>query len=151
MNDEEYLKQAFAIARRAGEKGNLPFGAILVNATGDVVFEAENTAATSGDCTGHAELNLVRAASRKLGLDGIAGLSIYTSCEPCCMCSAAIVWGGLGRIVFGLSSSRLGEVRSEGGPPMLDLPCREVIARSRRDIAVVGPLLEDEAATVFNV
>lgn len=149
MNDEDFMRRAFAIARRAKDNGNLPFGALLVNAAGEVVYEAENDAIAAGDPTGHAELNLVREASRELGPDKIAGLTMYTSCEPCAMCTSAIVWCGLDRLVFGLSAERLLPIRGDGGPPMLDLPSREVIARSRRDTEVVGPFLEDEAAALF--
>lgn len=149
MNDEDFMKRAFAVARRARENGNPPFGAVLVGPDGVVVLEAENTVASERDCTGHAETNLIREASRRFGPDALADHVMFTSAEPCCMCSAAAFWAGLGRIVFGLSATRLGAMRGDGGRPLLDLPCREVLARGRREIEVVGPLLEDDAAKLF--
>jgi tRNA(Arg) A34 adenosine deaminase TadA len=147
MNDEEYLRRAFAAAERARANGNPPFGAVLVDANGTVVLEAENTSASARDCTGHAETNLLREASRRFG--SLASYTMYASGEPCCMCTGAAFWGGLGRIVFGLSVPRLRAIRGDKGTPMLDLACREVIARGPKDIKVTGPLLEDEAAKVF--
>lgn len=149
MNDEDFLRRAFDVARRAGEKGNPPFGSILVDASGEVVLEGENNMATESDCTGHAEINLIRDASRRFGLGKLGDYTLYTSAEPCCMCTAAAFWGGLGRIVFGLSSGRLAEIRGDAGPPMLNLPSREVLAHGQRDIQVTGPLIEDEAAAIF--
>ena len=149
MTDEEFMRRAIEVARRAGEKGNPPFGSILVDANGEVVLEGENNMATESDCTGHAEINLIRDASRRFGVGQLGDYTMFTSAEPCCMCTAAAFWGGLGRIVFGLSSGRLAEIRGKDGPPALKLPCREVLAHGQRDIQVTGPLLEDEAATLF--
>jgi tRNA(Arg) A34 adenosine deaminase TadA len=148
MTDEEYMRLAFAVARRAEENGNTPFGAILVDPDGEIVFEAENNVISDSDCTGHAETNLVRDACRHLGVGALGGHTLFTSAEPCCMCSAAMIWAGLGRMVFGLSSARLTEVRG-GGPPMLDLNSREVISRSRAEMKIDGPVLEDEAVALF--
>jgi len=148
MSDEEYLRRAFAVAGRARANGNPPFGSILVDASGAVVLEAENSSTSERDCTGHAETNLLREASRRFG--ALSAYTMYTSAEPCCMCTGAAFWGGLGRIVFGLSAGRLRALRGDSGPPMLDLTCREVIARGQRDVRITGPLLEDEATTVFS-
>lgn len=147
MDDENFLRRAFVVARRARANGNPPFGAVLVDGHGAVVLEAENTATSERDCTGHAETNLIREASRRFGV--LSAYTMYTSAEPCCMCTGAAFWGGLGRIVFGVSAKRLAAVRGDGGPPMLDLSCRDVIARGQRAIDVAGPLLEDEAAAIF--
>jgi tRNA(Arg) A34 adenosine deaminase TadA len=147
MQDEDGMRRAFAVARRARANGNPPFGALLVDGKGAVVLEAENTATSERDCTGHAETNLIRQASRRFG--ALSGYTMYTSAEPCCMCTGAAFWSGLGRIVYGLSAKRLASLRGDGGPPMLDLSCRDVIARGQRAIAVAGPLLEDEAAALF--
>jgi tRNA(Arg) A34 adenosine deaminase TadA len=62
--DERHLLAAIALARQAREKGNHPFGAVLVDAHGEAVLEAENTVVTARDCTGHAESNLSQRALR---------------------------------------------------------------------------------------
>jgi tRNA(Arg) A34 adenosine deaminase TadA len=105
--DEGHLLRAIELARRSREKGNHPFGSLLVDSSGDVVLEAENTVLTGHDVTGHAELNLVRAASKQLDVEVLRGSTLYTSTEPCAMCSSAIYWSGIGRVVYALSSEQL--------------------------------------------
>ncbi len=148
MSEEELLRRAFAAAQRAAANGNPPFGSVLVNAANEIVLEAENDMLTAGDVTGHAEINLVRAACRELG-PALGGYTLYTSCEPCAMCAVAAYWSGLERIVFGLSHPRLVEIRGGAGPPMMNLRCREVAGRGSRPMEVAGPMLEDEAAALF--
>ena len=148
MGEDELLRRAFEAARRAAANGNPPFGSVLANAAGEIVLEAENDMLSTGDVTGHAEINLVREACRELG-PALGGYTLYTSCEPCAMCAVAAYWSGLDRIVFGLSHPRLVEIRGEGGPPMMNLRCHEVAGRGVRSMAVTGPMLEDEAAALF--
>ena len=73
------------------------------------------------------------------------------SAEPCAMCSGAIYWAGIGRVVYGLSEARLrGITGNHPENPTLDLPCRDVFARGQRPTEIVGPLLEDEAAALHD-
>ncbi|MER3462534.1 MAG: nucleoside deaminase, partial [Armatimonadota bacterium] len=97
VKDLEFLRQAVEVARRARANGNHPFGALLVDAEGKVLLEAENTVQTERDCTGHAELNLMRLASRSYDPGFLATCTLYTSTEPCAMCSGAIYWGNVRR------------------------------------------------------
>lgn len=144
---ERFLHRAIELARRAVAHGNHPFGALLVDAAGEIAFEAENTVWTARDPTGHAETNLVRFAGRELTPERLAACTLYTSTEPCAMCAAAIFWAGISRVVYATPAERLYEIN---GPsePSLDLPCREVFARCGRPIEVIGPLLEAEANRV---
>lgn len=147
--DLEFLRQALEVARRSRANGNHPFGAVLVDAQGKVVLEAENTVETERDCTGHAELNLMRLASRCYDPDFLAACTLYTSTEPCAMCSGAIYWGNVRRVVYALSEARLRALTGDDpANPTLDLPCREVFARGQRPVEVLGPALEDEAIRV---
>lgn len=144
---DDLLRRAIAVAVSARQHGNHPFGALLVAPNGEVVLEAENTVVTESDATGHAETNLVRAASRAFGrLDGYA---LYTSTEPCAMCAGAIYWSGISRMVYALPESALYEMTGDDPEnPTLLLPSREVFARGQRPIVVDGPHLEAEAAVV---
>jgi tRNA(Arg) A34 adenosine deaminase TadA len=147
MTDEDLLRRAFDLARRARARGNHPFGAVLVNPDGTIALGAENTVVSDGDCTAHAELNLIRIASRTLGAP-CSGRTMFASAEPCPMCAAAAYWAGIRRIVYGLSARRLKAMTSPGRPSGIDLPCRDVLACGARRVVVVGPLLEDEAVEV---
>ena len=143
-----YIRHTFAIARTAREKGNHPFGALLVDPEGRVLLEAENTVLTENDCTGHAETNLMRDASKRYPAAFLAGCTLYTSTEPCAMCAGAIFWGNVRRVVFGLSNSRLTEIIGPDVEEILELPAHEVLRHGRKAIWLEGPLLEDEAAQV---
>jgi tRNA(Arg) A34 adenosine deaminase TadA len=147
-SDELYLRRAIALAERAKANGRHPFGALLVSPQGEVIAAAENRAVgPDSDATGHAELEAVRLASRTHSPDSLAEATLYSSAEPCAMCAGAIYWAGIGRVVYGLSETRL-LVLTGAHPenPTLSLACREVFARGQRRVEVVGPLLEDEAA-----
>jgi len=147
-SDESLLRAAFNAALRSRAKGNHPFGAVLVNPKGKILLEAENTVVTGGDITAHAELNLLRAASIAYSPDELAQCSLYASTEPCAMCAGAIFWGNVRRVVFGLSEAGLYELIGADSEEVLSLPCRALFARGLKPIAVVGPLLEEEARAV---
>lgn len=143
----DLLRRCMAIAVTAVGHGNHPFGALLSDPSGEVLLTAENTVVTDSDVTGHAETNLVRLASTRLDRATLAGCTLYTSCEPCAMCSGAIYWAGIGRVIFALAeSSLLAITGSHPDNPTLALPCRSVFAAGQRSTAVMGPALENEAA-----
>lgn len=147
--DEELTRRAIEIARQARAHGNHPFGSLLADAQGNILLESENTVNTERDATGHAETNLVRMASRKYERDFLAGCTLYTSTEPCAMCSGAIYWSGINRVVFALSEAGLLEMTgSDVENSTLALPSREVFARGQRKIEVLGPILVEEARAV---
>jgi len=147
MNQNELLRRAISLAASARAHGNQPFGSLLADENGQILLEAENTINTASDATGHAETNLVRLASQKFPAEVLAKTTLYTSTEPCPMCSGAIFWSGIGRVVFALSEDGLYAMTGDS-PESLKLPCREVFARAGRLVEVTGPLLEEEAAKV---
>ena len=137
--DRRWLERAVALAWQARERGDHPFGALLVTPGHDVI-EALNSVVTTADPTGHAETNLIRVAGRIDPATRSASV-LYTSTEPCAMCAGAIYWSGIGRVVFALSEEGLaGLVAEEEGVPPLRLPSREVFARGGRAIVVDGPV-----------
>ena len=149
MNDIDLhlLRLAIDVARRARAHGNHPFGALLADEQGNVLLEAENTVVTANDCTGHAELNLMRLASRQFSAEVLGHCTLYSSTEPCPMCAGSIFWGGVGRVVYALSEEGLYAMTGDS-PDKLLLSCRDVFARGGRSIEVLGPALEEEARRV---
>ncbi len=144
--DEKFLRLAIEVSRRARENGNHPFGAVFVDAGGIVLLEGENTVVTGNDCTGHAETNLIRKISRELSNEQIAGGTFYSSAEPCPMCSGAIFWGNIGRVVFGVGIEGLyGIIDNHPENPSLPVHCRDILMRGNASIEVIGPALEAEA------
>ena len=99
--------------------------------------------------TAHAERLLATWASKTYGADVLAGCTLYSSAEPCAMCSGAIYWSGIGRLVYGQSESDLkAATGAHAENPTLDLPCRIVFAAGQRAVEIVGPLLEEESAAL---
>ena len=110
---------------------------------------AENSVITQKDVTAHAELNLVRLASRSYDIDELAETTLYSSTEPCAMCAGGIYWSGIGRVVYALTEARLGEFTgADPENPTMHLSARIVLAAGQRDIEVEGPADLPEAAQV---
>jgi tRNA(Arg) A34 adenosine deaminase TadA len=147
-NDTKFIRMAIDVARKAREKGNHPFGAILVDGDGQVIMEAENSVVQSKDCTGHAEINLIRETSARYDQDFLSKCTLYASTEPCPMCSGAIFWSNLRRVVYGLSGDSFYEMTGEIIEEVLHLSCRDVLAKGNKAIEVIGPMLEEEAREV---
>jgi tRNA(Arg) A34 adenosine deaminase TadA len=146
---ETFLRRAFAVAKRARTHGNHPFGAILIDEKGAVLFEVENGFMPDRDRTAHAERLLATHASKAHDAEFLVRCTLYTSAEPCAMCSGAIYWAGIGRVVFGLTERRLKTITGNHSEnPTMDLPCRTMFAAGQRPVEVIGPLLEDEAAAL---
>ncbi|RMF68034.1 MAG: nucleoside deaminase [Cyanobacteria bacterium J069] len=143
------LRRAIALSSRARAAGNRPFGAVLADASGQVLAEAENNQITEHDCTGHAETVLLRQMDKSLSQETLEQCTLYASTEPCPMCAGAVFWSGVGRLVYALSSDRLYKTQGES-PYQLPLGIREVLKHGKRPIQVIGPTLEEEALEVFS-
>ena len=149
--DEHYLRIAFREAVRARERGNHAFGALLVDADGAPVLAAQNSVVTDSDVTAHAEMNLIRAASRKFQPDQLKTFTLYASGEPCPMCAGAIVWANIRRVVFGLGMDAIYRLfDADPDAPALPLHAAGVFSAAPWPIEVLGPLLENEAKAVFH-
>jgi tRNA(Arg) A34 adenosine deaminase TadA len=150
-DDLALLRRAIALAAESRAAGQHPFGAVLADAGGRVLMEAGNGFRPHGDGTAHAERLLATRACVELPPEARAAATLYSSAEPCAMCSGAIYWAGIGRVVYGLSESRL---KAMIGPHpenlTMALPCRTVFAAGQRAIAVEGPLIEEEAAVAHH-
>jgi tRNA(Arg) A34 adenosine deaminase TadA len=148
--DEAVLHQAFAVAKRAREAGDHPFGSVLADEHGHVLMEQGNGFTSEGrDRTAHAERLLASRAARAYDLAFLQHCTLFTSAEPCAMCAGAIYWAGIGRVVYGQSEKGLkDQTGAHEENPTLDLPCELVFKAGQRPTEVVGPLLEDEAAAL---
>jgi len=138
--DLAYLRRCVDLAREALEAGDEPFGSLLVDAAGVVLFEDRNRVA-GGDHTRHPEFEIARWAAGNLTPEERAAAVTYTSGEHCPMCSAAHAWVGLGRIVYATSSAQLSEWRRGWGlepGPVAVLPINAVAP----GIPVTGPAAE---------
>ncbi|AFL87195.1 cytosine/adenosine deaminase [Terriglobus roseus DSM 18391] len=99
--DPKFMRMAIALATenvRSGRGG--PFGAVVVR-NGEVLAAEANTVTSSNDPTAHAEVNAIRAACRKIESFQLDDCEVYTSCEPCPMCFAALYWSRCRAVFFG--------------------------------------------------
>ena len=139
-DDIALLRETIRIADAAKAAGNHPFGALLADPDGAILITKGNAHATEGG-TGHAELNVARAAAAQYTPDYLAGCTLYTSVEPCSMCSGGTYWAGIGRLVYGASDEKGGAV--DHGPRFFDQPT----CHWRPDVS--GGVLADEASEML--
>ncbi len=151
VDDETWIRRAIELAGEARARGDQPFGSLVVAPDGSVVAEGRNSLETDDDITGHAETNLVRATWKRRHEFDLSTCTLYTSTEPCAMCSGAIYWAGIGRVVYGLSEAGLAELTgADPKNPTMALPSEVVLNSGQHDVEVVGPVLADEAAVVHD-
>ena len=113
--DETLLRRAIDIAAHAITIGDAPYGSLLADAEGNILIEEHNTVGRDKDIASHPELKLARWAARELSPEAAATTTMYTSCQPCGMCTGAIERSGLGRVVYALSGDQLNGLKPGGG------------------------------------
>ena len=106
------MRAALDEARRALDSEDVPIGAVVLDATGEVIGRGHNVRERDGDPTGHAELVAVREAAAAIGDWRLAGCTLVVTLEPCTMCAGAIVLSRLDRLVFGAFDPKAGAVGS---------------------------------------
>ena len=114
MQDEVFMRKAIELSRLAVEHGNEPFGAVLVK-NNEMVFTNENQIYTRHDPTFHGEAGLIREFCAQTGITDLQEYTMYSSCEPCFMCSGAMVWVKLGRLVYAASNMELEKILGNEG------------------------------------
>ncbi len=143
QRDLELLYETARIASESRARGDHPFGALLADSHGNILMEQGNEVVSAHNDCGHAETALLIRASKGYERNFLATCTLYTSIEPCAMCTGALYWANVGRLVYGLTEEKLLEMTG-GNPenPTFSLPCREVLNHGQKDIVVVGPVNE---------
>jgi tRNA(adenine34) deaminase len=109
---ETFMREAVALAREAEAAGEVPVGAVVVSAAGEIVGRGRNSPVGTNDPTAHAEMLALRAAAAAMGNYRLEGATVYATLEPCAMCAGALVAARVERLVFGARDLRFGGVRS---------------------------------------
>ena len=144
-----FLRECIRISEKSKNNGNTPFGCLIVDENGRVIIEHENIEFTENICTGHAETAAMVAVSKQYTKEFLWKCTLYTTAEPCVMCSGAIYWGNVGRVVYGISEKKLLELTGNNDiNPTFDLPCREIFERGQKKIEVIGPFPEIEEEVI---
>lgn len=142
--DELFMRKAIDLAKQARKEGNEPFGAILVK-DDEIVMVGENKINTFCDPTHHAEIGLIRRYCSENNIFDLREYTLYTSCEPCVMCSGAMVWANLGRLVFSVTHDQLAEIAGSN----IMISCSEVFEKSPNIPLLVEKILNEEGISVF--
>lgn len=106
------MRAALALAGACADSGDVPIGAVVLSASGEVIGEGRNCRERDGDPTGHAEVVALRAAAATVGEWRLTGCTLVVTLEPCTMCAGALVLARVDRVVFGAYDDRAGAVGS---------------------------------------
>jgi Cytosine/adenosine deaminases len=120
MDDEQAIALALAEAQEAAGRGEVPVGAVLVSAEGEVLAQSGNRIVEKKDPTAHAEIEVIRAAAALLNNERLTGTTLYVSLEPCAMCVGAIAMARVARVVFAAEDPKGGAVIH--GPRFFEQP-----------------------------
>jgi tRNA(adenine34) deaminase len=112
-SEEQWMQHALALAREAAAHGEVPVGAVLVSAAGELLGSGFNHPIASHDPTAHAEIVALRMAARNQQNYRLPGSTLYVTIEPCTMCVGAMIHARVTRVVFGASEPRFGALVSQ--------------------------------------
>ena len=135
------MERALEQAAAAIDRGEVPVGALVVGADGEVLAAAHNSPIANRDPSAHAEVLALRAAAEKLGNYRLAGCCLYVTLEPCAMCVGAIMHARIGRLVYGATDPKGGAV--ESCVKLLDSP------HWNHKVEVTGGVLAGESAALL--
>jgi tRNA(adenine34) deaminase len=137
MDDDDYMREALALAAQAAELGEVPVGALIVN-DGVVIGRGRNQPIGAHDPTAHAEIVALRDAAMQMGNYRLSGSTLYVTLEPCAMCAGAIMHARVERVVFGAADPKTGACGS-----VVDLFSTAL----NHHATVTGGVLADECGT----
>jgi tRNA(Arg) A34 adenosine deaminase TadA len=141
---EPILRLAIEEARLSKREGNKGYGAVVVLGN-QLLGKAHDTTVTDKDPSLHAEVNAIRKAVRALGDSNLSGAILFSTCEPCPMCSSLAVWSNLTTIVYGVSIEETAQV----GKSRIHVSAKEIIGKSPVMIEVIGDVLRDECWPLY--
>ncbi|MGN0907350.1 MAG: nucleoside deaminase [Bullifex sp.] len=137
--DKELLRECVKVAHEAMESGNHPFGALLADKDGNILMTQKN-AFTEGGSAYHAETLLSLKAAKQYSPEFLKECTLYTNFEPCVMCTGALYWSGIGRLVYGVTEEMLLSLTGDNDEnPTFSLSSRTVIEAGQKEIKVAGP------------
>ena len=141
LMDERLMRAALAEARRAGRAGEVPVGALVVSASGEVLARGCNMMIARHDPTAHAEVVALRRAARRALNYRLTGASLYVTLEPCLLCLGAMVHARVGRLVYAAADPKRGAMAASRG--------RDVAPLLHHRFRVTPGVLADEASALL--
>jgi tRNA(Arg) A34 adenosine deaminase TadA len=141
---EHYMRIAIEEAKCSRTEGNKGYGAVMVFQN-TILGRAHDTVFTERDPSLHAEVNAIRQAVKEFGDIDLCGAILFSTCEPCPMCTSLAVWANITTIVYGISIEETAQL----GKPRIMIPSAEIIRQSPVMIEVIGDILKDECKTLY--
>lgn len=130
----QWMMRAIELAQAAGDAGEIPVGAVIIDREDNLISEGENRKERDKDPTAHAEILAIRAAGKALQDWHLNQCTLYVTLEPCPMCAGAIVQARIGLLVYGVDDPKTGTIRTVANIP--DSAC------SNHRLSVLGGILE---------
>lgn len=150
-----YMDEAIAEARKAVEEGQYALGAIAINEAGDILAIAHTTLHKDNDPTAHAEINVIRQAAQKLNSRYLEGVWLYTTQEPCPMCTSAAIWARMRGIIFGAMKDDALEIFHQQGNSkftwrQIDIPAEYIVAKGNPKLELIGGFQREECLKLYS-
>ena len=142
MNDEDFMREALALAREAQVAGEVPVGAVVVK-DGAVIGRGFNQPVSRHDPTAHAEIMAMRDAAQRVGNYRLSACELFVTLEPCAMCAGAILHARLARVVYGAADPKTGACGS-----VVNLPAE---SRLNHQTVLLGGMLAEECSELLQV
>ena len=139
------MKKAINEAFAAREEGEDPFGAVLINANGEICGSSHSRCKELNDPTAHAEMLVIQDYCKNNKQIYLHGFSIVCSGEPCVMCSGAIKWAKIESIIYSISQKYIQEISGGKAKPT----CNEIVNTGNKKIEIVGNYMVEEGTQVF--
>jgi tRNA(adenine34) deaminase len=154
---KKFMELAIAEAKRAGDRGDYPIGAVIIRVTGKsetIIASAGNRVKTSGSSIKHVELEMLKYVSSGYGRY-LPDFVLYSTHEPCAMCAGACVWSKIGAVVYGVSQKDIDAYGRKHGNEVYKwraclISCRFVFKKGNHHIPVVGSFLRKECQKLFS-
>jgi tRNA(adenine34) deaminase len=145
-DDRDVMRRAMEIARSASaQNGGVPIGCVIVR-DGEIVGEGANEVEQRSDPTAHAEIVAIRRAAERIGPD-LRGATLYSTLQPCGMCTMALIWAHVGRVVYGAERHQVHEMYFEDRHLDIEDFIRDAF---RDDMVLEGGVLADEVVTLYH-
>lgn len=132
----KWMKQALKLSQLAGEAGEVPVGAVIIDSSQNMIAAGENRKQRDNDPTAHAEILAIREATHRLQSWRLHECSLYVTLEPCPMCAGAIVQARVGRLIYSVDDPKTGAIRTVANIPDS--------AASNHRLSVIGGILESD-------
>lgn len=153
---ERIMLVAIEEAKRSAAVGQYALGAVVVGIDGEIISVAHTTTHAMNDATAHAEVNAIRMACGKMKSRYLYDCWLYTTLEPCPMCTSAVIWAKMGGVVFGASR----EDAIDFGKNLknekftwrqIDIPARYIVERGNPKVNIIEGFMREECKTLFNL